>query len=440
MNISQKSTQQSHEAVLFLEEGAIAREMLYSEFEALLDGVVPVHGLAGRELQAAYVRLDTGLQPAVIVLFLIPFDQDGFPEQRWNLPLRQLAEASLAVPEPWARGIRLACRSRCPLPGWERGLWDAGPGLLGNTVEGIRARLAMNRLGLEAGSPASVSPSADTAFVPVAAPAAPDLPLQAERSSSAAGQDAMFAVMKQSNLQMSLLREQSQREVGALQQRLEELRMRCEQLESLKQQALAGADRVRAESGLEIETLRAQCDAHAAEILRLEEHGRALQAALTASEQGAAAALDAHQAELARQEEKVQSLSAELTLLRRDKLRLMDDGADAFFAALRDKNVNFVSFQPGAGHITIPVDDLGPFLENTEDYVAAKCKVTPEHYRRWLLHYANPVCQGTSGSGAACARPVTKVLKPAEFTAGLHDRCDIHKQVPRSQTLRERAP
>ena len=440
MNISQKSAQQSPEAVLFFEEGAIAREMLYSEFEALLDGVVPVHGLAGRELQAAYVRLDAGLQPAVVVLFLIPFDQDGFPEQRWNLPLRQLAEASLPVPEPWARGIRLACRSRCPLPGWERGLWEPGPGVLGNTVEGIRARLGMNRLGLDAGSRGGSPTLTDTAFSAAAVPVTSELPVQAERGSSAADQDAMFAVMKQSNLQMSLLREQSQREVGALQQRLEELRLRCEQLESLKQQALSEAERASAESGVEIETLRTQCDAQTAEILRLQEAERTLQQALAVSEESSAAARDTLQTELARQEEKVQSLSAELTLLRRDKLRLMDDGADAFFAALRNKNVSFVSFQPGAGHITIPVDDLGPFLENTEDYVAAKCKVTPEHYRRWLLHYANPVCQGTSGSGAPCARPVTKVLKPAEFTAGLHDRCDIHKQVPRSQTLRERAP
>jgi hypothetical protein len=65
----------------------------------------------------------------------------------------------------------------------------------------------------------------------------------------------------------------------------------------------------------------------------------------------------------------------------------------------------------------------------------ARCNVSPEHYRRWLHHYNNPVCQGASGSGAPCAKPLTKILKPADFTPGLQDRCDIHKQVPRSQTM-----
>ena len=439
MSISQKSAQQSHEAVLFFEGPAIAREMLYSEFEALLDGVVPLADLAGQELRAAYVRLDTGLQPAAVVLFLIPFDAEGFPEQRWNLPLRQLADASRPSPEPAARGVRVASRGRCPLPGWERGLWDPEAGAVSGTVERIRERLAVNRLGLEATS-ASVG-----AIAPQAVDALPLAPLPLEpstapRAAASADQDAMLAVMKQSNLQMSLLREQSQRELADLQRRLGELRQRCEELESARQQVSEERERERAASALALGALRTQADEAASENARLRERESELQGALERSGSELAADRDSLRIELARQEEKVQSLSAELTVLRRDKLRLMDDGADAFFAALREKNVNFVSFQPGAGHMTIPTDDLTSFLEDTETYVASKCKVSPEHYRRWLHHYSNPVCQGASGSGAPCAKPVTKVLKPSDFTSGLHDRCDIHKQVPRSQTLRERSP
>ena len=132
-------------------------------------------------------------------------------------------------------------------------------------------------------------------------------------------------------------------------------------------------------------------------------------------------------------------MRSELTELRRDKLRLMGEGADKFFEALREKGIKLVSFQPGAGHLTIPVEELSRFLDDSDAFVAAKCGVGVEHYRRWLAHYGNPVCQGASGSGAPCAKPLQKMLKPADFVAGLHDRCDIHKQVPRSQTLQDRS-
>ena len=46
------------------------------------------------------------------------------------------------------------------------------------------------------------------------------------------------------------------------------------------------------------------------------------------------------------QEEQLHSLRTELTELRRDKLRLMGEGANKFFDALKERNVKFVSFQP----------------------------------------------------------------------------------------------
>lgn len=132
--------------------------------------------------------------------------------------------------------------------------------------------------------------------------------------------------------------------------------------------------------------------------------------------------------ERALQEEQLLSLRSELTELRRDKLRLMGEGADKFFASLKEKGVKFVAFQPGIGHVTIPMDELQRYLGDTENYVAEKCGVSEEHYRRWLAHYNEPACQGTAGNGGLCAKPLQKILKPAEFLIGLHDRCEIHKQ------------
>jgi hypothetical protein len=61
------------------------------------------------------------------------------------------------------------------------------------------------------------------------------------------------------------------------------------------------------------------------------------------------------------QEDQLHSLRSELTELRRDKLRLMGEGADKFFAQLKEKGVKLVAFQPGAGHLTIPMEDLNRY-------------------------------------------------------------------------------
>lgn len=477
MSISQKSSHQSYEAILFLVGGAVLREMLYTEFEALLDCVVPMRDLAHRDLQAAYVRLDAGLAPVAIVLFSIPFDADGFPEQRWNVPLRQLADSGLRGPDLGGGPIRLATRSQCPVPGQEGSLWDVEFGAGGSTLDLIRERVRMNRLGLDAlemraqgggtGSPPPPGPPA----TPQAAPS------PAAQSAAVASSDAMLALMQQSNQQIAMIKEQSQREILSMQERLVESHQRVQALEAerlrlqeqlAEQQRTSADEHARAEKKLQMTVdkaraqhlaLRQQLEGEFEEVLSARERSAAEElAALTEKTHAERVALErrfteestargkAHaeetarlRQELAAQEDQLHNMRTELTELRRDKLRLMGEGADKFFEALREKGVKLVSFQPGAGHLTVPVDELSRFLEDSDAFVAAKCGVAVEHYRRWLAHYTNPVCQGTSGSGAPCAKPLQKMLKPAEFVAGLHDRCDIHKQVPRSQTLQDRS-
>lgn len=499
MSISQKSSQQTHEAIVFFAGAEVSKEMLYTEFEALLDCVVPMRDFAGREMRAGYVRLDAGLNPSVVVLFLIPFDADGFPEQSWNLPLRQLAELSERSSDPATQGVRLASRAQCPVPGCEQLLWDVEPGPRGSTLERIRQRLSMNRLGLDDAGASFAPPVTDQSEpAPRVTPPAP-APAASAPPPAAAGSETMLALMQQSNLQMGLIREQSEREIVSMQQRLLELQQRITLLEAERGELLRQAEQLSRESAgerdrsaqllqqaaensrISLEALRTELQAAASVALAEQERGlrdamssrektlldqlaardhRAVEelaerdlvlereraaaqshlaAELAVREQSVGKERQDHEAELARLEEKLHSLSAELTELRRDKLRLMGDGSDRFFSLLKEKNVKFVAFQPGAGHLTVPVEDLSRFLDDTETFVAEKCGVSVEHYRRWLVHYNNPVCQGTSGSGAPCAKPLQKVLKPADFTAGLQDRCEIHKQVPRSQPLRETA-
>jgi len=267
-------------------------------------------------------------------------------------------------------------------------------------------------------------------------------PAAAPPAQGSEASDTLLALMQQSSQQMALAREQHQRESMALQQQLAVLQQHARALEDEKHALLARAE----QQARTLEEQRSAADSRTRQLA--EQARREIEAArqtLEGERDAALAERDARMREaLARlereretQEDQLHSLRSELTELRRDKLRLMGEGADKFFAQLKEKGVKLVAFQPGAGHLTIPMEDLNRYLEETEAFVAEKCGVSPEHYRRWLAHYNSPLCQGTAGSGAPCAKALTKLLKPAEFVAGMHDRCEIHKQFPRTQAAAE---
>ncbi len=134
----------------------------------------------------------------------------------------------------------------------------------------------------------------------------------------------------------------------------------------------------------------------------------------------------AHTEELADDRAKMESISKELTTLRGDKFRLMKDGAEAFFKKLADADVSFMSFKPGAGHLTIDPDDMGRFLEDPDPYVADKCGVSLEDYRIWLKHYNSPICQAPMPGEQVCGKSVLRTDVPSKFNPGSSDRCKSH--------------
>ena len=474
------SGENSYEAILFFLGGEVSREMLYPEFEALLDCVVPMLDFKAQNVEAAYVRFDNRLQVSTIVLFYLQFDESGYVDRDWNVPLQMIAERSATGPDLGAGPIRYANGENCPVPGYESLLWSPRP----ETIKQIRERLALNRLGIDvseatrqqasAQAAASSQPGSGQTWDPSSAQgyasyAPPTMNVsyiqqpQADQAPPSVGAgagmapntnpamtnpgmaaDAMMAIMQQSNAQIAMLQEQHQHELMAMQQRLAAAQQQIQAYENEKHLLLKQLTQVNSDS----EADRRE----SAE--RVNEIQKEMEANLQASIEGARLELEQEfavkqaevRAEVDRANEKVENarrerqvavdqlaaLRGEITALRRDKMRLLDTGVDDFFEKLKARNIKFVSFQPGAGHITVAMDELNEFLDKTEEVVAAKCGVAVGLYRQWLAHYNNPVCQGTGGNGLQCAKPVQRLLKPAEFVTGLHDRCDIHKQVPRS--------
>ena len=93
----------SHEAILFFQDGEVQKEMMFAEFEAVLDGIVGLDDLAGEVMQAAFVMVSGRLAVKGIAFFEISFDSEGYADPKWNIPLRTLVDRS--APD----GVTSAC-------------------------------------------------------------------------------------------------------------------------------------------------------------------------------------------------------------------------------------------------------------------------------------------------------------------------------------------
>ena len=102
------------------------------------------------------------------------------------------------------------------------------------------------------------------------------------------------------------------------------------------------------------------------------------------------------------------------------------DGA-SILKRLKELEVVYVVYHPGAGHITMTSGEILQYVDNPNAFIATKCFVTEAQYVSWLEHFENPVCRHDSGQGGMCAKQVDKVSIPSEFESGIDDRCERHQ-------------
>ena len=136
---------------LFAEDlSAVASEMRYVEFEALLNHSASIEQFAASNVRAAYVVVGEGLAVRAIVFFTFQVDEEGRVDDRFNVPLRYLAKQAGRGPDLGSgKPIRMACRSHCPVPWQAAKLWE--PEGVGDVHPAIRLQkiVKRNRLGLK---------------------------------------------------------------------------------------------------------------------------------------------------------------------------------------------------------------------------------------------------------------------------------------------------
>ena len=146
--MSMQNKAQMVEAVLFFNDRGVCKEMLFPEFEALLDNVVNMPEFADQQMRLAYVLINPRLLVRAVVFFYLDFDEHGAADKGWNLPLRHLADNAGRGPDLGAGPIRLACRSQCPVSWHQMHLWDPSLAPGKNDLVLVRDAAKRNALGL----------------------------------------------------------------------------------------------------------------------------------------------------------------------------------------------------------------------------------------------------------------------------------------------------
>ncbi len=448
----------NNEAVMFFEDAEVDKEILYSEFEAILDGFINFEAYAGRELRAAFVQISPQLKIQGLVFFLIGFDADGKVLPNWNIPLHHLVDHAESGPDLGAGPVRMACRSSCPVEWYREQLWN--PEMKGEhaTFAVLKGALERNRLGLvrQKAEPAPKS-APEESLAPAPAPA----PASAAAAPSAVVIDNSAEVLAaaQARYRKQLEALEREHELG-LKTQADRLKRQLERLQADYTDRLNEQDRnyeaLRAKllkSRRKELALRELVDSHEQRFKKIqelyesslrkgsEEHSSQLEVLrqqfesdlrqrLAAQAEELNERISMHEVELHYRDEQMGRLRQELAQLRRENQMLTQSEAGQILKRMTDSGITFVAYHPGIEHLVLAPAEITDYVKDPIAFVAERCGVAEDHYREWLMHYRLPVCRASDERGECCGQPVQKVLKPQFFRAGDSDRCDQHRRVP----------
>jgi hypothetical protein len=455
--MSMQNKPQMVEAVLFFSErGGISKQMFFPEFEALLDGVVNMPEFADQQMRVAYVLINPRLLIKSLVFFYLDFDERGAPDSGWNIPLQALAERAGRGPDLGAGPIRLACRSQCPVSWHQMHLWDPSLTPGNNDLALLRDVVKRNSLGLlvEDENAQTVAPerlqmaSEDKWYAadPVQEEAA-----KASQKHDQAQRLKAAQLIKQQRLRISSLTQQHEEELA-------KFKLASEEQSKSQQAQMQGLQQMLRQQEEHNAALKAQLAAQAAsfqtsregmteQLRALERDGRSESDSLRAQFEGEmqakiASAVAEYKEQVAirdvelayRAEQDTQALQ-EINRLKRAYADLASQGGEQILERLAKLGVVFVVYHPGAGHLTIPLQDITSYQDNPLAYAATKCFVSEEQYRHWLAHYQQPSCETLLPSGERCAIPIDRIDSPSRFALGESNCCARHKAGSRVRTV-----
>jgi len=396
------------------EDNSVYREMMFAEFEAVLDGVVGIDDMANSIARGVYCEINVHLKPISMVYFLVEFDGQGEPPRTWNVPFSSLIQKATPKTVHGAQ-LRQVTQSECGIE-WQRdSLWDPTD----KTVQNVIQAIDTNNLCLP-GEPMSIGGEHAT-LQPNGGQQQAVFNQQTTglhtTTNDAYFQDTMQNMEQQLRAAKSVANEYEDKN-RALNQQLFELQQKFGAYSTNAQNKI---QTITKEFQQRLQKKVEACEKQSKE--QMEAQISALHASLSEKETNYQLALKAQHT----LEHKVKQMTAELLIFRRDKIMLLKQGADEFFLKLEVAGLSFIAFHPGAGHVSVSVDNMTQYLDNPVYFAAAKCGITEDAYRIWLTHHEKPVCQAPLSSGECCGKRISRTENPNNYTPGISDRCERHK-------------
>jgi len=444
-----------HEAVFLLHAEQLQRELLYPEFEALLDGFIPLPEYANGSAKAVYLQINSRKQVVGAVFFLLNFDAKGIVDHRWNVPLLQLLASAGQGPDMGAGAIRLVCYSQCPVAWHQKNLWDPQMTPGQNTFAALKKAVQANRLGFQSSDLHQVRHLTDTeddeipTLQPLDTAGLEREQRQAQKqllqAYSQELRDKLAVMIKQQRLRTATLdsdhqariqslQQEHQQRLGAYQRRLEELESVNAELDernrNLKESLEVQANKIEGMREYFAHKLEAAQSGESSQLqLMQENYALELETRIRAATSELHEMLEMREVELFYRHQNESALKDEIVALKQENQSLWQSTGDQLLSRLAKSGLSFVYFQPGVGQLDVPLDDIGRYLQNPLAYVADKSGVAEALFLAWWNHYQNPCCAAEDEPGHRCNQALTRIGSPLEFHPGESDRCREHQQL-----------
>ncbi|UTF60719.1 hypothetical protein [Gilvimarinus sp. DA14] len=424
------------EAVIVFDEGKIDRELQYPEFEAIMDGFVPIPEFAHRQMSAVYLRINPSLRITACVFFLAEFEAGGMIAKRWNVPLQALADNAARGPDLGAGPIALACYSQCPIDWQKTKLWDPvmEPGR--NSFVLMKKAIAANRLGL-------VFPRSEREAETESAPDQQNLRANLEREFATTMRTRLAHTLKEQRLRINTLKNRMALKLDGLKRehqiRLDNYQQRLDHADEAVKHASSRIQELEHELALKDGKIEGLREYYEHKLRALQQDGGAeiealeagfaeqLQAKLEESTEHMQQLLDMREMELFYRQQQEESLREELAVLQRERDSLLNHGAVQLLAPMKKAGISFVVFAPGCGQLTLSADEVPDYMADPVAFAAERTGLSLQSYKLWLDHHHSPYCTAVNSDGEECGQGVKRVLEPADFHDGESNRCEHHR-------------
>lgn len=439
----------TRDAIIFLDGNRVAREILYPEFEAILDHVVGIDEYKSRSASAIYVRINHRLQIISAVCFLIGFDEYGYADKSWNVPLRHLAESGGRGPDLGAGPIKLSCRNQCSVSWHQRSLWDPVSGDEGeNVLTTVAEAIKRNRLGLIFEPEAEFSSHSQSSLHDDAIRPNTRVTRDSEKSADAISTEELHEriaeITAAQKLRVSTMKseaqdhlERVQRHYQSEQKKLTKAFEAAKKLFSeekhknlqLKKNFEMQADslkQARTHFQKQLHNSKAIGDGQLQELE--DKFEQELQARQDIATTELKELLDMREVQLFYRDERINRMQEEIAVFKEERQSLVEGSGNKVLQRLVESGITFVAYQPGAEHLTIPLKDIGEYVDSPEVYVAEKLSIDQQTYKQWLNHYQVPACSYSRGEGSVCGKFIPRIDKPTRFISGESDRCAEHSR------------